>query len=197
MKKSLVFLTTLVSLYAQTFNVSTTEELRNALSKAATSGENDTIILADGIYKTTDYGKGAFAYLSNEDNNLTIKGSNPNKVILSGDNKNQILNFQSDGNSILKLENLTFKDGKTSDKGGGVYCKNNLIVKDCNFTNNSTTDGSGGGIYATSVSISNSTLINNVSSYSGGGICATSVSINNSILTKNSSEKGGGIYQYQ
>ena len=204
MKKVLIFLTMFMSLYAQTFNVSTSEELRKALSKAATSGENDTIILADGIYKTTDYGKGAFAYFSNEDNNLTIKGSNPNKVILSGDNKNQILNFQSDENVTLKLENLTFKDGNTSNNGGGVYCKNNLIVNDCTFINNSAYIG--GGFYAGSAIVTNSTFVNNgatiyiddnsYSSGGGGGFCAGSAIVNNSTFTNNScsSGAGGGFY---
>jgi len=188
MKKSLIFLTTLVSLYAQTFYVSTTQELRSALNQAAINNENNnTIILADGIYKTTDDGKGTFIYLSNEDNNLTIKGSNPNKVILSGDNKNQILNFQSDGNVTLKLENLTFEDGNTSNYGGGVYCGNNLIVNDCNFTNNSA-DGGGGFDSDGSVTVSNSTFTNN----SGGGFYSYgSATVNNSTFTNNS---GRGFY---
>ncbi len=37
-----------------TFNVSTTPELRTALETAATNGEDDTITLADGTYKTID-----------------------------------------------------------------------------------------------------------------------------------------------
>ena len=44
------------SVFAQTFNVSTTQELRQALLDAATNGQTDTIILADGTYATTDDG---------------------------------------------------------------------------------------------------------------------------------------------
>ncbi|MBD3798255.1 MAG: hypothetical protein IE887_11165, partial [Campylobacterales bacterium] len=93
MKKLLLLPTLLtVSLLAQTFNVSTTPELRTALETAATNGEDDTIVLADGTYKTTDDGGGTFIYFSNEANKLTLQGSSAENVILSGDNQNQIFN---------------------------------------------------------------------------------------------------------
>jgi len=87
MNKILLLLTaSTLTLFAHTFNVSTTPELRTALNTAATNGEDDTIILADGTYKTTDDGGGTFIYFSNEANNLTLKGSSSANVILSGDN---------------------------------------------------------------------------------------------------------------
>ena len=43
-----------LTLTAATFNVATTPELRTALDTAATNGEDDTIVLADGTYKTTN-----------------------------------------------------------------------------------------------------------------------------------------------
>ena len=38
---------------AATLNVATTPELREPLNIAASNGEDDTVILANGIYKTT------------------------------------------------------------------------------------------------------------------------------------------------
>ena len=70
---SILLATTVIQ--GATFNVSTTPEFRTALETSATNGEDDTIILADGTYKTTDDGKGTFIYLSNESNSLTLQGS--------------------------------------------------------------------------------------------------------------------------
>ena len=52
---------------AATFNVSTTPELRQALVDAAQNGQEDTIILADGTYATTDDGGGTFTFLAGHD----------------------------------------------------------------------------------------------------------------------------------
>ena len=78
---------------AETFNVSTTQEFRQALQDAATNGQADTIILANGTYKTTDDGGGTFTFFDNENYDLTIQGSLPENVVLSGDNTHQVLNF--------------------------------------------------------------------------------------------------------
>ena len=61
MKKGLITVVILMmfilstSVLAQTFNVSTTQELRQALLDAAFNDQADTIILADGTYKTIDF----------------------------------------------------------------------------------------------------------------------------------------------
>ena len=144
MKAIFTFLTLLVvlSLDAATFNVSSTSELRKALIKAARNGEDNTIILADGIYKTTDDGKGTFIYNSNNSYQLTLKGSSSNNVILSGDKQHKIFKFKSNHSGTLKLEKLTFMDGNSSyyygydNHGGGIYADYNIEIIDCNFTNN-------------------------------------------------------------
>ncbi len=51
-------------------HVSNTEEFRQALLDAAGNGRDDTIVLADGVYKTTDDGKGTFMFIDNESNPL-------------------------------------------------------------------------------------------------------------------------------
>ena len=160
---TLITLATL-SLYAQTFNVSTTPELRTALNTAATNGEDDTIILADGTYKTTDDGNGTFKYVSNEANKLTLKGSSSANVILSGDHVEQIFNHNSTEHAPLKLEKLTFVDGNnTSGDGGGVYTDYIIDVVDCNFSNNSANRHGGGFFSSGSVKASNLLLLSNSS----------------------------------
>ena len=132
-------------------NVSTTAEFRAALSNAATNGMNNKIILTDGIYKTTDDGKGTFEYLSNNDKKLILTGESRENTILSGEEQDRILNFNSLEKPSLKVEKLTFKDGKKiGGQGGGIYAVAYIDVVDCNFTNNSV-DGSygeGGGFYS-------------------------------------------------
>ena len=193
---------------AAIFKVSNSTQFRKALNSAATNGEDDIIILADGTYKTTDDGYGTFTYYSNENNSLTIKGSSSKKVILSGANKNQILNFQTvNHNATLKLQNLTFMDGKNnSGNGGGVYSDGNIEVIDCNFTKNSANIDNvgneyfGGGFYAKSAKVINSTFTNNSAyAYGGGFYVKSSATIINSTFTNNIAKHifnsgGGGFY---
>ncbi|MGM0519095.1 MAG: PKD domain-containing protein [Campylobacterota bacterium] len=200
MKKSILLLMFLVgSLFSATFNVSTTPELRTALNTAATNGEDDTIILADGTYKTTDDGQGTtFIYLSNESNSLTLQGSSADNVILSGDSTHQIIEFNSISNDKIKLEKLSFIDANSSSAGGAIHTESFIEVIDCKFINN-VAKSHGGGIYNPygSLVINNSTFINNRSLRgSGGGVSsADSVVINNSTFTNNISHKeGGGLF---
>lgn len=72
-----------------THYVSDTPELRQALLDAAQNGLDDRIILADGIYKTTDDGEGTFTFSSTEDKYLSIEGMSNTNTILSGDNKDR------------------------------------------------------------------------------------------------------------
>ena len=92
---------------AATFNVSTTPELRAALEQAASNGEDDTIILSDGTFTTTDDNKGKFMYLSAEDNSLTIKGSGSSS--LNGANTDDCVYVQTSNNTYLEISDLTIE----------------------------------------------------------------------------------------
>jgi len=222
MKKLFLFITMFVSIYAKTYYVSNSEEFRNALNQAAMNNEDNIIVLEEGVYNTTDDKNETFIYFSANDHNLTIKGSDPNKVILNGNNQHQILNFQSEEDeNLLKLENLTFQNGYSSKAGGGVSANfnrlviNNCIFKDNNsssyyggggfysnnlvtinnskFESNHATDGEGGSGYANSIIISNSIFINNSSKEDGGGFYSkSSVTINNSAFKNNHVTMGNG-----
>jgi len=181
-----------LTLSAATFSVSTTAELRSALNNAASNTEDDTILLADGIYKTTEDGNGTFIYNSNNEGNLTLKGSSSVNVILSGDHLDQILKV----NRPLKLEKLTFIDANTSDYGGAVYSDSSIDVLDCNFTNNSA--HSGGGLYSeadVNSTVTNSVFTNNSADNqaTGGGFYLHSVAVSNSRFVNNSAGAGAGF----
>lgn len=192
--------------YAATFNVSTTPELRTALTTAATNGEDDTIILADGIYKTTEDGEGTFIYLSNEANSLTIRGSNRENVFVSGDEQHQILNHNSTVNAPMILENISFINGlKLDGDGGGVYTDYQLAVINCDFIGNSA-KRRGGGFYAKQILVMNSLFKDNSAGAGGGGFfsdpndptvsCCTykTNNVENSQFQNNSSLTGAGFY---
>ena len=116
--------------FAETFNVSTTQELRQALQDAATNGQDDVIMLADGTYKTTDDGGGTFTFFDNEDYELTIQGSSADNVILSGDDTDQVLNLRVIIYDItIHLFDISVQNGKSENDGGGVFTGNNLDIE--------------------------------------------------------------------
>ena len=199
MKRILLFVAFMaLNLSAQTFNVSTTPELRTALLDAASNGEDDTIVLADGTYKTTDDSGGTFEFLDDESYSLTLQGSNRDKVILSGDKQDQILHHNTTTNaSKLILENISFIDGNNeAGKGGAVSADADIEVKSCLFSSNIASDD-GGGFYAGgSATVSDSVFKDNNSTERGGGFSSsTATTVTNSTFTDNSAAyNGGGFY---
>jgi predicted outer membrane repeat protein len=180
---------------AATFNVSTTPSLRDALSVAATNGEDDTIILADGTYKTTDDGEGTFIYSSNENNGLTLQGSSSDNVVLSGDKQHQIYNHESVSYSPLKVDNLSFIDGNSTSNGGAIYSSEITTIENCNFYDNHAS-GNGGGVFSySSLFVSNSVFSRNTASAGGGFYTNTDHKIESSYFSDNiSSGSGGGFF---
>jgi hypothetical protein len=211
MKKYLLLLLLAASSLTQaaTFNVSTTAELRAALSTAATNGEDDTINLADGTYKTTDDGEGTFIYLSNEVNILKITGSSPENVILSGDNTDQIFfNSYTDElvNGVLTIENMSFINSNSPASGGAIFSnQNNMIIRNLILTDNVTTSSFGGAIFvqAANIEIYDSNFDRNssvngggaVALYSGYAVISGSSFSQNTTGSSYSSNNGGGAIQ--
>ena len=202
MKKILLVCVAVLSiLNAQTFNVSTTFELRTALNDSAQNGEDDTIILANGTYKTSDDNRGRIEYLDNELFHLTIKGSSRDNVILDGESTDRIFRFRSVAGANLKIEGITFQNGGSilngnGTNGGAINMESDghsLVIENCKFSNNYA-DGYGGAIYNhyEDLNVSNTIFYSNASGYSGGGFYAGTVSVDNSTFTANSSVNSGG-----
>ena len=120
--------------YPATFNVSSTPELREALNIAATNGEADDIILSDGVYKTTDDGKGQFIYLSNEHYPLVIKGSSAENVVISGDKTDEIFEARSTVSQSFTISHLTFEEsyGKVLNTNLLYLSINNVLFENNN-----------------------------------------------------------------
>lgn len=187
MMEILIILTLLMgSLFGATFNVSTTPEFRQALLDAAQNGQDDTIILADGTYKTTDDGQGTFIFLDNEEYALTLKGSGMDKVILSGDNVHKTLDIRSSSFSAeLFLEYISIKYS--------IEAGLNTNLCDVNISNVKISNNKGVGF---SSNCSGGTNIENsiISYNSEGGIGERINTIRNSTVTYNRGTNYGGLY---
>lgn len=186
---------------AATFNVSTTSEFRQALLDAAGNGENDTIILNAGTYKTTDDGQGTFMFSDSEAHNLTIKakdGLTRDDVILDGDNTDQVLNFSNtETDSVCTVDSITVQNGDYESNvlgggkaGGGIGSSNKIIITNTTISNNVANHG--GGICANrGGSVMNSTVSNNIAygpRSHGGGIYSSgdvTITITNSVISNN------------
>ena len=182
--------------FAQTFNVSTTQELRQALQDAAGNGQSDVIMLADGTYKTTDNGGGTFTFLDNEDYDLTIQGSSAENVILDGDNTDQVLNFNIINYvRTIHILNISVTNGHSETDGGGIYTAENINIENCIISGNTTDDDGGGFVSSGTTTITNSTISGNTSQYGGGFYAYQPSTITNSTISRNTCGSiGGGFY---
>ena len=151
---------------------------------AAQSG--DTIMLENGV---TFYEH----YLSIS-KNLNFNVFNNGHATIDGQNAGRIFTI----NGIVKLQNLTIKNGK-SDNGGAILNNGNLIVTNCNFIGNTAT-GYGGAIRNSvgPLTIINSNFNSNKAADCGGAIMndlLCLLSIKNCDFTSNSADCGGAITQ--
>ncbi len=162
------------AMQAQTFNVSTAQELADALNSAAMNGKDDTIILSAGTYQANSSVQ--FQYLASESNSLTLRaadGLDRSDVVIDGGRIGTTLYLENTVSApATRLERLTIQNGYTPHNGGGVYSTLPLVVERCEISHNKAVEN-GGGLYATGYADINDTLVkdNNVTgySYTGGG----------------------------
>ena len=163
MRKSLLFLSMLVGIFAVAlfvsqsmaaeFHVTSAAEFQAALDAAETNGEDDTIYLASGTYA------GNFSYQppDTEHKALTIQGE-PGPpaagVVLDGQNSGRVLTLMDFANYTdgsvpeVRITGMTFQNGNGIWGGGiaaGLYFYN-ISITNCIIQNN-TTQGLGGGVY--------------------------------------------------
>ncbi len=182
-----------------TFPVSSTTEFRQALLEAAGNGEADTILLADGTYKTTDDSGGTFTYSVTESYDLTIRGSAPEKVVISGENTHRVLALSAaDATATIHFVSLSLVNGYSTASGGGIHATSLHAVTLTNCILSGNTAGiSGGGFYGSGpLILTHSTVTDNTAGISGGGfyggrpLLVTDCSITNNTAGSD----GGGFY---
>jgi parallel beta-helix repeat protein len=193
------------TIQAKEFHIADGRQLFLAFSEASNNGENDIIFLAAGVYK------GEFIFETSEANSLTLTaepGLKPEQVVFDGEDMVRPLYISADVEADIEVGNITIRNGKTDEDGGGIYINTNASVSFYNniiFSNNSGT--SGGGAYIRSnesgiLSITKNMFSYNNATSSGGGIDTYSKGhiryihnylIRNSSSSTSSYSYGGGI----
>ena len=153
----------------------------------ATNG--DTIYICAGTYaiETTILFGGELLTLQGAGRGVTILdgGSTFNAEGANNGDGRQILT----SSTALTVSGLTFHGGYSSTQGGAIYATT-VTVTNSTFTGNRS--GSGGAIYATTVTATTSTFTDNSASLVGGAIYASTATVTNSAFSSNSSTQEGG-----
>ena len=136
--------------------------------------------------------------------NIEIDGSGAANLTISGNHASRI--FSAGGGINFALKNLAIVDGKTSDKGGGVWLRDSgtaITATNCRFENNEA--GVGGAIqisYGGKATVLNSQFNGNKGVSANNGFSAGAIAnagsgemvIKDSQFTGNQGFNGGAIY---
>ncbi len=184
--------------------------LRGAIS-AATSG--DTVDFDAGVFasaQTITLGGTSNPLIINK--NLTIIGTDADKLTVSGNNANLVFDV---GNFTVGLSGMTVTGGNgtqflngSSAPGGGISNTGTLTISNCVITGNQTapTFSYGGGIYnGGNLTLIGSTVSNNVARFNafnnGGGISSqtgtlivTNSTFSGNTVNSTAGGNGGGIH---
>ncbi|MFN9721118.1 MAG: LamG-like jellyroll fold domain-containing protein, partial [Planctomycetota bacterium] len=180
--------------------------LREAIAIANARSGADTITFSPAL----TYGGPATLRLNGTElviaSTLTITGPGADLLTLNADSDDDGIGDSrifsiDDGNSAahisVELVGLTLTKG-TASKGGAIYNREQMTLRDSTLVSNSAIQG--GGIvneYESKATLINSTLINNAANFGGGLLNGSysTVTLTNSTLTGNvASEHGGAIY---
>ena len=167
--------------------------LRDAITQADARTTNQYVITF-AVNGTIDLTKA----LPDLKNNITLEGPGASKLIVTRNSSAVAFSvFTVDSGETVRLFGMTIAGGN-SIYGGGIYNDGTLTVTSSTFTDNSVTDGCGGGIYNDDdgkLTVTDSIFISNSATDGwGGGICNDgTVTVNNCIFTHNSATDGAGI----
>lgn len=172
--------------------------LRQAILDANAAAGDDTVVFQNSLGGTITLTSGQIEIASN----ININGPGADVLAISGNQISRIFYIAS--GATLAINNLSLKDGRYPDGGGGgIYNESStLTVSNSALLGNWARDG-GGGIhnFEGTVTITNCTISSNsegssTQGFGGGGIANNggTLTVNNSTLRSNSSfVYGGGI----
>ncbi len=143
--------------WGEEFCVSNAMQLQNALTEAATNGEDDIIRVEQGTYR------GNFIFDSSEGDSLTLLGGfdrgcetrtlDPSNTILDGKNTGRVLYINNPGGYLggdIIIDGFTIQNGNTAEMAGGIYAAScvmgtpgRITIKDNIIKNNSASTGGG------------------------------------------------------
>jgi Tol biopolymer transport system component len=174
-----------------------TIELVEAIDQANANSAADIICLeTDGYYSISDTGSAPILPVISTD--ITIKGNGASIVRDLAAPPFRI--FYVDASGILHLDNVTISNGSLDEgSGGGIYNLGSLTITNSTISNNLALD-TGGGVYNMgTLVINNSDIVDNYTAYFGGGGVmndAGTMEIINSTITGNAASWGGGVDTY-
>ncbi len=143
--------------WGEEFCVSSATQLQNALTEAATNGEDDIIRVEQGTYT------GNFIFDSYEGKNLTLIGGfapgcdtrilDSSNTILDGNNAGRVLYINNPGpyqGGDIQIKGFTIQNGNTDEMAGGIYAAScvmgtpgRITIKDNIIKGNSASTGGG------------------------------------------------------
>jgi hypothetical protein len=125
--------------------------------------------------------------------NLTINGTGANSLFISGNDTSQV--FRVDADAVVTIDGLTITNGISPGDGAGINNSGTLTLSNSTLIDNY---GSHGGAIGNSgnLIVTNSTIIGNKSEHEGGGIFndGGTVRVTNSTISGNTASDGGGIF---
>jgi hypothetical protein len=191
---------------AATFSVSDVTSFQNALTTAASNGQDDLIHVAAGIYNISS----TLSHSSGEDRTLTIEGAGSGATILDGGNLTQIIAITSTQIAAdVIITKLAFQNGSTIGNGGALNVQthaasitlSNCVVSDSTATASDSVGG-GASLYADSgtITVTGCTFSRNSSAGNVGGLYAATntgtINLSSSTFNTNSVANSGGSEYY-
>ena len=144
-------------IWSKEFCVSNATQLQNALTEAATNGDEDIIMVVRGTYI------GNFTFDSYDGREIALKGGyssdctsrilDPTNTILDGNHAGRVLYIKNPGQywgGDIYIEGFTIQNGNTADLAGGIYAAScvmgtpgRITIKDNIIKGNSASEGGG------------------------------------------------------
>src|SRR5205814_415690 len=125
--------------------------------------------------------------------NLTLVGSTVSRNVVRGDGGGIFwVGDAQDRGSNLGLSNSRVRRN-TARQGGGIRATTATLTNST-VSGNSAITGNGGGIRATTARLTNSTVSGNTAGGDGGGILAAGMTLLNDTIAENIAANGGGVF---
>lgn len=167
---------------AATFNVSDPDSLRNALTMAASNGEDDVINIAAGTYNISR----TMMYTTEENHSLVVQGGVAESTVLDGGGSVRLMTLSSTQPAAqITVSGLTFRNGRTSGNGGALNVQTvaaSITLRENRFVGNAVTGsnsiGGGASLFSETgkVTIIDCLFRGNRSSANVGGLFGSTVS---------------------
>ncbi|MFZ6029770.1 MAG: choice-of-anchor Q domain-containing protein [Chloroflexota bacterium] len=168
--------------------------LRAAIEEGNALPGEDTILLPANTYSLTN------GQLTITDS-LVIDGEGAGTTIIDAQGNSRVFSIeQPEGKDPIQVSvlSVTVKNGRTTDRGGGIQSDATLVVRDSILRQNTAMYGGGISTVTGTLTIANSAVVSNTSQQDGSGIYTSNsiVTVTNVTLHGNTASEGhgGGVY---